>query len=101
MLFTSNTSLAASFNEKFLWLPAELSKDWKIACVCTTGDLTFTPLPDLTGKTNIRDPLEFVLTDNNIFWTSKCEIKKNLIWVTNVDFSFFILTVPVSKWKKI
>lgn len=41
MLFTYNTSLTASFNEKFLWLPAELSKDLQIACVFTTRDLTF------------------------------------------------------------
>lgn len=57
MLFTYNTSLTASFNEKFLWLPAELSKDLQIACVFTTRDLTFVPLPELTEKSYMGDTL--------------------------------------------
>jgi len=78
MLFTYNTSLTASFNEKFLWLPAELSKDLRIACVFTTRDLTFIPLPELTGKSFMGDTSNSLWPIIIIFLMSKVAIF--LVW---------------------
>ncbi len=78
MLFTYNTSLTASFNEKFLWLPAELSKDLRIACVFTTRDLTFIPMPELTGKSFMGDTSNSLWPIIIIFLMSKVAIF--LVW---------------------